>query len=72
VEMGENDDPLRESPALRQSVSLDGAADVEFSSTGTLAGQAPTPFDLQVTSGPGASRVISMSLGGSSKVTRGD
>ena len=72
VEMGENDDPLRESPALRQSVSLDRAADVEFSSTGTLAGQTLTPFVLTVESGPGASRRICMTLGGSSKVIRGD
>jgi len=65
---------LRESPALRPSVSLDGdgAADVEFSSTGTLAGQTPTPFVLKVESGPGASRAICMTLGGSSKVLRGD
>ena len=72
VAMGENDDPLRESPALRQSVSLDRAADVEFSSTGTLAGQTLTPFVLTVESGPGASRRICMTLGGSSKVIRGD
>ena len=63
---------LRESPALRPSVSLHGAADVEFSSTGTLAGQTPTPFVLKVESGPGASRAICMTLGGSSKVIRGD
>ena len=67
-----NGQVLRERRALGPAVTLAGEPQLIFSSTGTLAGQALTPFDLQVTSGPGASRVISMSLGGSSKVTRGD
>ena len=63
---------LRESPALRPSVSLVGVPELRFSSTGTLVGgQALTAFDLEVTSGPGASRAICMTLGGSSKVVRG-
>jgi type IV fimbrial biogenesis protein FimT len=63
---------LRESPALRPSVSLDGVAVLRFSSTGTLpGGQAPTEFVLEVESGPGASRTICVTLGGNSKVIRG-
>ena len=75
VEMMNEDEKLerlRESPALG-SVNLTGEAPLIFSSTGTLPGHAnyPVLFDLQVTSGPKASRTICMTLGGSSKVIRG-
>jgi len=74
VETGENPN-LRESPALRPSVSLvslDEVSELVFSSTGTLPGQAPAKFLVEVTSGPGAFRTICMTLGGNSKVIRGD
>ena len=76
VEMGESPNlvVLRESPALRASISLDGVSELRFSSTGTLPGYPPYPviFDLEVDSGPGATRTICVTLGGSSKVIRGD
>jgi len=68
---------LRESPALRPSVSLvsldEEVSQLRFSSTGTLPGYPPYPviFDLEVDSGPGATRTICVTLGGSSKVVRG-
>ena len=61
---------LREQRALHPSVNLTGVHQLIFSNTGTLAGQVIDPFDLQVTSGPKAFREISLSLGGSSKVTK--
>ena len=67
--------PEREQRALHPSVRLTGEPQLTFSNTGTLAGHGTIPippFNLQVDSGPGASRVISMSLGGSSKIIRGD
>ena len=75
VEMNENGDllVLRESSALHPSVVIDKESQLTFSSTGTLVGQTITPpFVLQVNSGPGASRAICMTLGGSSKVIRGE
>jgi len=69
---------LRESPALHPSVSLvsldEEVSQLRFSSTGTLPGYPPYPviFDLEVDSGPGATRRICVTLGGSSKAIRGE
>ena len=70
---------LRERTALGPSVTLAGVPNtlvgnpqLTFSSTGTLPGQEITRFDLRVTSGPGASRWICRTPGGSSRVIRGD
>lgn len=62
---------LRESPALRASVSLDGVDQLIFSSTGTLVGEQDLTAFV-VNSGASASRTVCMTLGGNSKVIRGD
>lgn len=63
---------LRTRAAFHPSVRLNGAEDWEFSNTGTLEGQPVIHFDVEVSSGLGASRTLCMSLAGNSRIIRGD
>jgi len=67
-----NGQVLREQPPFRQSTIIMGRSQWVYSSAGTLVGQSLSSFNLNVSTGGGATRHICMSMSGTSRVIQGD